>query len=265
MQTTATYGIDLASKPSRTAVCMIDWRPGGQGYVHAPGDHGVDHDLLAQMTKEYVTRVGIDAPFGWPSEFLDALLEYRSIGLWPDSPGEDRHQLSMRLRATDRAVHDETKIFPLSVSTDKIAVVAMRCARLLTAYWQTTGEAPDRSGCGRLIEVYPAAALVQWGISPRNDSSDPGTYKGNTPSAIARRERILASITSATRGWLEIPDKSIKVCVDSDDCLDAVICALIARAAELKHVLPISDPASAKVEGWITLPRREPLSALAAA
>jgi len=32
------------------------------------------------------------------------------------------------------------------VSTDKIGIVAMRCARLLSAYWRMTGERPDRSG-----------------------------------------------------------------------------------------------------------------------
>jgi hypothetical protein len=36
----STYGIDLASQPERTAVCMVEWREGERAYVHCPGNHG---------------------------------------------------------------------------------------------------------------------------------------------------------------------------------------------------------------------------------
>jgi hypothetical protein len=90
-------------------------------------------------------------------------------------------QDAMRLRATDRAVYEQTKLTPFSVSTDKIGVVAMRCARRLSAHWRATATVPDRSGLGRVAEVYPAAALVQWGISKQSGVVDRGTYKGKTP------------------------------------------------------------------------------------
>jgi predicted nuclease with RNAse H fold len=199
---TATYGIDLASQPERTAVCMVKWRAGARAYVHCPGDHGDDHDLLAQMAEDYVTKVGIDAPFGWPTEFIDALNVNREDGSWGQWPTE-----FLRLRETDRAVRAETKLIPLSVSTDKIGVVALRCARLLAAYGQTTGEQPDRSGGGRPVEVYPAAALRQWGLSPKDHAENPGSYKGAGPVPKARRQQLMAALVKRSAGWLEVNEK----------------------------------------------------------
>ena len=118
---------------------MIERRPGERAYVHCPGTDADDHDLLPQIGKEYVTKVGIDAPFGWPSEFIEAINAYHAAGTWEPLSGD-----RLRLRETDRAVRDETGITPLSVSTDKIAIVAMRCAKLLAADWP--GGSPARSG-----------------------------------------------------------------------------------------------------------------------
>jgi predicted nuclease with RNAse H fold len=246
---TATYGIDLASQPERTAVCMVEWRRGERAYVHCPGDHGDDQDLLAQMAQEYVTKVGIDAPFGWPSEFIEALNANRVDGSWGQWPTE-----LLRLRATDRAVRAETRLTPLSVSTDKIGLVAMRCVRLLDLHRQATGEQPDRSGSGRMVEVYPAAALRQWGLSPKDAIEDPGSYKGRGAMPKARRQRLMTSLVETAGRWLEMNDKTVHVCCESDDCLDALLCALIARAVEIGHVMPITDPGRAADEGWIALP-----------
>ena len=250
--TTATFGIDLASKPARTGVCMIEWRPGERAYVHCPGTDADDHDLLAQIGKEYVTKVGIDAPFGWPSEFIEAINAYHAAGTWEPLSGD-----RLRLRETDRAVRDETGITPLSVSTDKIAIVAMRCAKLLAAHWQAGDHPPDRAGTGKPVEVYPAAALRQWHLSPKDDPEDPGSYKGSGPLPEARRRRLMIALTTRSSDWLEINEKTMHVCCKSDDCLDALLCALIARAVEVGQVLPISDQARASDEGWIALPCKE--------
>lgn len=260
MPSTGTYGVDLAAQPKNTAVCMIEWFEDGRGRVDCPGLGARDDEILIQMSRDDVSVSAIDAPFGWPIVFAESLLGYSAHGSWPDPPGKQLKQEAMRLRATDRAVYEETKLTPLSVSTDKIGVVAMRCARLPAAYWQASGQPPDRSGMGGVVEVYPAAALVQWGISQRSGVSDPGTYKGNSSAAAARRVRIIEAIVSAAP-WLEINEKVRRVCADSDDCLDAMICALVARAYELERILPIADAAAAHTEGWIHLPTREPLDA----
>jgi predicted nuclease with RNAse H fold len=262
MGRTGTYGVDLAAQPKNTAVCMIEWLEDGRGRVDCPGLGGAsDDEILSQMARDDVAVAAIDAPFGWPIQFAETLLDYAAHGSWPDPPGVQAKQETMRLRVTDRVVWEETKLTPLSVSTDRIGVVAMRCARLLAAHWRTTGLAPDRSGKAGIVEVYPAAALVQWGISQRSGVSDPGTYKGNSAPAAARRVRIIEAIASAAP-WLEINGKVRVVCANSDDCLDALICALVARAYELARTLPIADAVAADAEGWIHLPTRQPLGVL---
>ena len=120
-----------------------------------------DSDLLEFLEDESITKVGIDAPFGWPLEFVEALGIYSEKGEWPATEAR-----LLTLRATDRWVRELTGRDPLSVSTDKISFTAMRCARLLTEYGQRW-EPVDRSGAGRIVEVYPAAALRQWGLEPR--------------------------------------------------------------------------------------------------
>jgi hypothetical protein len=44
---------------------------------------------------------------------------------------------------------------------------------------------------------------------------------------------------------------------ESDDCLDALSCALIRRAVEIGCVMPVSDHDRAADEGWIAVPLRE--------
>lgn len=67
------------------------------------------------------------------------------------------------MRRTDAFVHDKLRITPLSVSADKIAHVALRCAVLL-ARLDAAGRPVDRSGAGPVVEVYPAASLRSWGL-----------------------------------------------------------------------------------------------------
>ena len=251
----------MAAQPKKTAVCMIEWLPNGRGRVDCPGLGAGDNEILAQMAADNVSVSAIDAPFGWPTIFTESLLGYTAHGSWPDPPEMRTTQEAMRLRATDRAVYQETKLTPLSVSTDKIGVVAMRCARILAAYWSATSKPSDRSGVGGVVEVYPAAALVQWGISQRTGVSDPGTYKGSSSAASARRVRIIDAIAGAAP-WLEINEKVRLLCADSDDCLDALICALVARACEIGRVLTVTDRTAGQTEGWIQLPERNSLGVL---
>jgi hypothetical protein len=85
MLTTGTFGIDLASQPTKTAACMIEWDARDHGYVHCPYTGFTDQDLLSQMTHlDYVTRVGIDAPFGWPVDFITSITDYHQAGIQPD-------------------------------------------------------------------------------------------------------------------------------------------------------------------------------------
>lgn len=76
--------------------------------------------------------VGIDAPFGWPEPFFDAIRAHRTHGAWPGrGKGLEQFRQTLRLRSTDLVVKREALLTPLSVSADKIAVTTFRCALLL--------------------------------------------------------------------------------------------------------------------------------------
>lgn len=266
-----TLGIDLASQPGRTAACLIEWR-GGRGAIRPIGEPKrlTDERLLELMRDPAVTKVGIDAPFGWPLEFVDALMTYCDRGGWPVTnqyrprqtpvPDDDRDRLIFR--QTDFKVLAETRQQPMSVTTSWLAWPAMRCAGLLSAL---SKDAPvDRSGGGLVVEVYPAAALHKWELSPTEWTEDPGTYKGKDPGSRARRERLLASLVQAAGGALSLTPDDTARCIDSDDELDAVICALVARAVDLGRSEPIPKSLQdrAAKEGWLHLPRRDSIRSL---
>jgi hypothetical protein len=214
------------------------------------------------MRDPLISRVGIDSPFGWPVEFIDEITRFTQSRTVPGTEDLEQHRRKLRLRATDREIQEELGLTPLSVSTDRIGVVALRCARLLADYWSTSGETPDRSGNGRVLEVYPAAALRQWQIAPTKAQQDPGTYKGASPGALRRRQRIVRDITRYGRQWLDLPQGFAQECERSDHKLDALVCALVARAADNDQLVGISDPERAASEGWIRLPVERPLSCL---
>jgi hypothetical protein len=148
-----TLGIDLASKPERTALAFIDWTEAGV-VVNKP-DSPVDDDMALRAIED-ADWVGTDAPFGWPEAIVQRLPEFAARGCWQGI--RDDHEL--RFRFTDRFVRCKTGLWPLSVSSDRIAVSAWRCARLLSRHF--------RGGIDRLgkqhhvLEVYPGAALTAW-------------------------------------------------------------------------------------------------------
>ena len=60
-------GIDLAAKPEKTSVCILDWtdRPHVTGIRRPATDQ-----LVRELAAEDVATIGIDSPFGWPDRFL---------------------------------------------------------------------------------------------------------------------------------------------------------------------------------------------------
>jgi len=147
-----TLGIDLASQPENTALCVVSWADDGRGVEVEPPRAGWDDEaLLAEMAR--ADAVGIDAPFGWPAAFVSAVA-VAGEG-WPAGVAVD----ALRFRETDRFVRSWTgevlgrRLSPLSVSADRIAYCAWRCRSLLARH----------RGTSRVYEVYPAAALAVWG------------------------------------------------------------------------------------------------------
>lgn len=162
---------------------------------------------------------GIDAPFGWPERFVEAIYSYRHLAKWPECPRSDE----LRLRTTDRFVTHAVRtalgvsVLPLSVSSDRIAARAWRCAALLSELHRRTGTELDRIGVPltrdsqashddpspagraathRVVESYPAAALAMWNLPYKGCKS---TRPDGKAAASKQREAIVAGIEEAPR------------------------------------------------------------------
>ncbi len=233
-----TLGIDLAAEPKATGGCSIEW--GNDAAVVRWVSVGLtDEKILAHA--EAADIVGIDAPFGWPTRFVEAVTAHHAGRRWPVDRWDTESRRRLRLRATDERVHSVTGITPLSVSSDAIAIPATRCALLIDRLG-----VKDRSGDGRVQEVYPAAALSKWGLPHRG-------YKGRENAGALGT--LLASLRDRAP-WLQISTRDEQLCAVNDDAFDALVASLVARAASRGLTLrPQEDElAAARVEGWIALP-----------
>jgi predicted nuclease with RNAse H fold len=250
-----TLGIDLSADDAKTAACAIRW-DSGRATITMLRRKLSNTDLRELIRNADWT--GIDAPFSWPAGFRAALVEHSDHGGWP----ADYRSLDYQLRATDRFV-DGIARRPLSVSTDRIGVTAMRCARLLQEIGDERGRRIDLTGDDQVVEIYPAAALSTWGAEA--EGFDPGGYKAGA-GAKPRRAALVESFAQATRPWLVIPDDVRDAFIESDHVLDAFVAALATRAAALgKTWMPATDEQRhlARVEGWIHVPQPGTLSVLA--
>ncbi len=234
-----TLGIDLASMPKDTAACLVRWER-GRAVAEALRVGCSDTDLDALIREADV--VGIDAPFGWPDTFRAAVADWTATAWTEDAALRTR----LRLRLTDRRVHEQLKLMPLSVSTDRIALPAMRAMALLRRHGVT-----DRSGDGRFFEVYPAGSLKAWGLPHRG-------YKGSGKPERARRTATLRRLRAALP-WLKFP----AACAATDHCLDALLATLTARCCATGRTAgpTAAERATGAREGWIHLPTALPLPA----
>lgn len=255
-----TVGIDLAGRTGTTGMCRVTW---GRRPVVELLPAKLDNDLLEAMRS--ADKTGLDSPLGWPVAFVSLLVAHRAGAELPAladhaacADGRSGLGNTFTHRLTDDVAWKRTgagKLRPLSVSADKLGVVAIRAAGLL-ARLAEGGPAIPRDGSGPVVEVYPAFALIQWGLTPD------GSYKGK--GATAARARILAGLEAGL--GLDLSDRVRDRCVASDHDLDALISAVVARAAAcgMTHVPATEEEQSmAGVEGWIHLPRRDlPLTAV---
>jgi predicted nuclease with RNAse H fold len=255
-----TVGVDLSVAAERTAAVEIEWHDRGAS-VGLPAV-GLDDEALVSCLSE-ADWIGIDAPFGWPMEMAAAVHSYATGGSWPAVA-----KLDFRLRHTDRFVHDfvleqtEKKIWPLSPSSDRIALCVWRLAELRERAFARSGIRFDLAGKDRVVEVYPAAALLLWGLERRGYKGGTGTKRA---AAVGMREALLTSL-EAKAPWLGWAQGAREVCLEAEDALDAVLSALVARAAACGATVspPRGDVSRACREGWIHLPRVDSLPQLAA-
>jgi len=245
-----TLGIDLAARPPTTACCTVEWQGSRARIAQLTAADATDEELLGHMVG--AQRVGIDCPLGWPVEFVRTVAGWTDLGPWEPSTPEQ-----LTLRVTDRLVAARVRR-PLSVSADKIAVVAFRCAALLDRFARVQGaSAVDRSGTtGTVAEVYPAAALVRWSWFGA-DGESPPAHRASYRRGKGRRAREeLVAALAGRLPWLDLAGHGEDL-VRSDDAFDALVAALVARAVALgltEGPETGEQLAAARREGWIHVP-----------
>jgi hypothetical protein len=177
--------------------------------------------------------------------FVDAVRRWSEGERWPAPLGEHTRR-PLRLRETDLWIHKQTGKWPLSVSADSIAMCAMRAVTILSRLGDV-----DRVN-GPRFEVYPGAALKRWGL-------DSAGYKRERPA----RERLLEALAPPA-GWLVLSGRQRAELVRTDHALDALVCALVARAAATERTRRPPDELSGITaqEGWIHLPEVDSLAEL---
>ena len=239
-----TVGVDLAAQAKHTAIAVVDWAAGAARLTDI--EIPADDDAVLRHAGD-ADKVGIDCPLGWPEPFVEFLIAQR---LGP--PKIIPEWRSLAFRRTDERVRTETGLTPLSVSTDRIGLTAMRAARL-EGRLAECGHDVRHDGAGLVVEVYPAAGLKLWRL-PHN------RYKGRA-NAVALGALLDALLDTAP--WLELGAHE-RTCRLSDHVFDALVAALLARAAAQGTTAAPTDRDrdAAAAEGWIALPTG-PLAGLA--
>jgi predicted nuclease with RNAse H fold len=232
-------GVDLSAEPKRTAVAVL--RASARIEL-IDLQLGADNDQVIALTRD-AEKIGVDCAFGWPTDFVEFVSSQHAGNPIDRSRGDVGIDWRRRLayRDTDREVLRVTGKQPLSVATDKLGLVAMRCAVLLED-WARAGRSVTRDGSGALVEVYPGAALKVWGMAtPR--------YKVDAAPLTHLVDELLRQLP------LDLGSHEAHVRT-SHDSFDAVIAALVSLASARGQCVPIPAEfaAAGRVEGWIAIP-----------
>jgi len=228
-------GVDLSAEPKRTAVAVLR----ASAHIQLVDlQLGADNDQVIALTRD-AEKIGVDCAFGWPRDFVEFVSSQQSGNPIDRSRGDVGIAWRRRLayRDTDREVLRLTGKQPLSVATDKLGLVAMRCAVLLED-WARTGRSVTRDGSGALVEVYPGAALKVWGMATSR-------YKVEPAPLTHLVDELLRQLP------LDLGPHELRV-----RTFDAVIAALLALASRRGQCVPIPAEfaAAARAEGWIAIP-----------
>ena len=104
-----TLGVDLAAQPKNTAYCLIEWlKP--KARIRELWC-GADDAILLEMFGRS-DKVGIDAPFGWPTAFAAAVYTHQRRNVWPDGLCGTAPD-ALRYRATDLIAREYLRRYPV--------------------------------------------------------------------------------------------------------------------------------------------------------
>jgi len=234
-----TAGVDLSAEPKGTALAVVEWLSGSA--ILRELRLGVSDEPVLEIASR-VDKLGIDCALGWPEDFISFLNAQKDFSTphYFDGGMDWRRQLSYR--ETDRHARELTGRWPLSVSTDRLGLTAMRAAGLLSKLARS-GVTIDRTGAGLIAEVYPGATLRLWGFDTQG-------YRTSAESRAALLANLLQSAP-----WFD-PGDFDEHMVNSCDAFDAVVASLATRAVATGsyHQPSQEQSARAAVEGWICLP-----------
>ncbi|MBO9533397.1 MAG: DUF429 domain-containing protein [Solirubrobacteraceae bacterium] len=242
------FGLDLSTDPRKAWWCELSWPEPGAGGLASIVELGQAHALgarddasLARILSERIAQfgpaagrvAGIDAPVGWPQAFVDAMQDWSS----GEAPRITKRP-ELRLRPTDRFIQEATGLTPMSVSTDRIGSTALLCAEVLSSLAEGAGRGVlDRArGTDGIAEVYPAAALRLWSAADGLPLAAAG-YKTESDA----RERLLGQLAEV----VELGEGDHEQLVLFDDAVDALLCALIARAVATGRTFGVDEPVRA--------------------
>lgn len=236
-----TIGVDLAAGAPGTALAVITWTNAGARLERL--EVGVDDAGIVAAARGDAW-LGIDCPLGWPDAFVDFVRAHHADAvpqLGPVEGGADWRR-PLVYRYTDHVVRERIGRWPLSVSTDRLGVTALRGAGLLRRL-AADNFPVDRAAEGRLFEVYPGGSLRLWGFETKGYRVDPD-----------RRARLLADLADRAP-WLDLgPFRALAIA--KADAFDAVIAALSTRAGAIGAFEAVASDRLELVrrEGWVVLP-----------
>lgn len=244
-----TVGVDLAAEAPGTALAGIAWSP-GRAVLERLEIGMTDAEIVASV-RSGDAWLGVDCPLGWPDAFVDFVGAHHADRVPTLGPVEGHADWRRPLvyRHTDHVVRERIGRWPLSVSTDRLGVTALRGAGLLRRLAEA-GLDVDRAAEGRLFEVYPGGSLRQWGFDTTGYRVD------------AARRAVLLDALRERAPWLDL-GAFAALAIRKADAFDAVIAALATRAGALGRFSPPASGmlAVARREGWVVLPDG-PLEAL---
>lgn len=212
-----TIGVDLAAGVPGTALAEIVWADGGARLTRL--EVGVDDAAIVASVSDDAGWLGIDCPLGWPDAFVEFVRDHHAGSVPGSVDGGAEWRRPLVYRHTDHVVRERIGRWPLSVSTDRLGVTALRCAGLLGRLAEA-GFPVDRAAEGRLFEVYPGGLLRLWGFDTTGYRAD------------AERRAVLLATLSARAPWLDLGGFAPLAGANAD-AFDAMVAALATRAGAL--------------------------------
>jgi hypothetical protein len=255
---TRTIGINLSAAAKFTTLVAIEWHDKEAWISEAMVDLE-DDELIGYLSSG--ERIGVYAPFGWPVAMVEAVASYTNSDQWQRA---SRRQF--RHRETEAFVHDvlqseaDQELWPQSVSCDRLALQARRMAQLREQLFTETGKRFDRAGGDHILEVYAPGASLLWGLH-----SHAANGLEIPPDASEKPGLLFIERIEASAPWLHWKEGKRGVCLKNEHTSDALLAALVARAAELDLTIKPENGHLdlARREGWMHLPSKGSLPALA--